>query len=357
MTSYFYPMQDILTTESSCPPSKQWHLQRHPVHPATLSALALSLCLGALIGATAVGNALVCLSVCLVRRLRHPSNHLLVSLAASDLCVALLVMPPAMYLELSGHRWDLGRAACDAWVSMDVASCTASILNLCMISVDRYLAITRPLTYGVRRTARRAWACIAAVWLLAALISVPPLLVLGNEHGTPDSPTCLVCQHLAYQLYATLGAFYIPLAVMLFVYWRIHRAAKKVIEAEHRARPGPRSRSLRVVLRGAKGFHYSRDHSDRLHGLLAPVLRPRLGPSSGWQTTPGGGAQLRPVVGLRKLGAEPGHLRDVSPRLPARLPGPAVPPLSDAGVRKQHDWGAEAAVERSDSCWAAGTTT
>ncbi|KAH6925496.1 hypothetical protein HPB50_006188 [Hyalomma asiaticum] len=228
-----------------------WSAEKKSSSEAWIS-LALSLCLGALIGATAVGNALVCLSVCLVRRLRHPSNHLLVSLAASDLCVALLVMPPAMYLELSGHRWDLGRAACDAWVSVDVASCTASILNLCMISVDRYLAITRPLTYGVRRTARRAWACIGAVWLLAALISVPPLLVLGNEHGTPDTPTCLVCQHLAYQLYATLGAFYIPLAVMLFVYWRIHRAAKKVIEAEHRARPGPRSRSLRVVLRERK---------------------------------------------------------------------------------------------------------
>ncbi|XP_037500586.1 5-hydroxytryptamine receptor 1-like [Rhipicephalus sanguineus] len=161
-------------------------------------------------------------------------------------------MPPAMHLELTGHRWYLGPTACDAWVSVDVASCTASILNLCMISVDRYLAITRPLTYGVRRTARRAWACIGAVWLLSGLISVPPLLVLGNEHGTPEMPTCLVCQHLAYQLYATLGAFYIPLVVMLSMYWRIHRAAKKVVEAEHRARPGPRTRSLRVAVRERK---------------------------------------------------------------------------------------------------------
>ncbi|KAH6927070.1 hypothetical protein HPB50_026682 [Hyalomma asiaticum] len=214
--------------------------------------VALAVFLGVLIVATAAGNALVCLSVCLVRSLQHPSNHLLVSLAASDLCVALLVMPPALHLELTGHRWDLGRAACDAWVSVDVASCTASILNLCMKSVDRYPAITRPLTYGVRRTARRAWACLGAVWLLAALISVPPLLVLGNEHGTTVAPTCLVCQHLAYQLYATLGAFYIPLVVMLSMYWRIQRAAKKVVEAEHRARPGPRTRSLRVAVRERK---------------------------------------------------------------------------------------------------------
>ncbi|KAH7942533.1 hypothetical protein HPB49_025001 [Dermacentor silvarum] len=223
-----------------------------PSTVTTLSVLVLGLGLGALIVATAVGNAFVCLSVCLVRRLRHPSNHLLVSLAASDLCVALLVMPPALHLEITGRRWDLGPAACDAWVSVDVASCTASILNLCMISIDRYLAITRPLTYGVRRTARRAWACIGAVWLLAGLISVPPLLVLGNEHGTVENPKCLVCQNLAYQLYATLGAFYIPLVVMLSMYWRIHTAAKKVVEAEHRARPGPRTRSLRVAVRERK---------------------------------------------------------------------------------------------------------
>ncbi|KAH6925591.1 hypothetical protein HPB50_007893 [Hyalomma asiaticum] len=210
-----------------------------------LSGLALALCLGALIGATAVGNALVCLSVCLVRRLRHPSNHLLVSLAASDLCVALLVMPPAMHLELTGHRWYLGPTACDAWVSVDVASCTASI--------PQPLHDLRGPVPGHHETPDlRAWACIGAVWILSGLISVPPLLVLGNEHGTPEMPTCLVCQHLAYQLYATLGAFYIPLVVMLSMYWRIHRAAKKVVEAEHRARPGPRTRSLRVAVRERK---------------------------------------------------------------------------------------------------------
>ncbi|KAH7941481.1 hypothetical protein HPB49_014265 [Dermacentor silvarum] len=300
-----------------------------------LSGLALALCLGALIGATAVGNALVCLSVCLVRRLRHPSNHLLVSLAVSDLCVALLVMPPALHLELTGHRWDLGPTACDAWVSVDVASCTASILNLCMISVDRYLAITRPLTYGVRRTARRAWACIGAVWLLAGLISVPPLLVLGNEHGTPDMPTCLVCQHLAYQLYATLGAFYIPLVVMLAMYWRIHRAAKKVVEAEHRARPGPRTRSLRVAVRERKASITLGIILTAFHGLLASLFRPRSGATLGRQASAGMGAQLRALVRLCQLGAESGHLRHVPPRLPAGVPGLALLAMRRAGRREQ----------------------
>ena len=141
------------------------------------------------------------------------------SLAVSDLCVALLVMPMALMYEVLG-KWPFGRRGCDTWVAFDVLSCTASILNLCMISVDRYWAITRPLDYGVKRTPGRMLLCVALVWLTAACISLPPLLVLGNEH---DGDHCVVCQEFGYQIYATLGSFYIPLGVMAAVYCQIFK--------------------------------------------------------------------------------------------------------------------------------------
>ncbi|XP_015788454.1 uncharacterized protein LOC107365460 [Tetranychus urticae] len=194
----------------------------------------ITLCLSLMIIVTIIGNILVCLSVVLVRKLRSPSNYLLVSLAISDLCVAILVMPLALNLEVKGY-WDLGPTLCDMWVSFDVTSCTASILNLCMISVDRYLTITKPLTYGVKRTTKRMTAFIAIVWVSSCLISVPPLLVLGNEHGTDEEPSCQVSQHIVYQLYATLGAFYIPLGVMIILYYKIYGAAKSVVDAELRS--------------------------------------------------------------------------------------------------------------------------
>lgn len=101
--------------------------------------------------------------------------------------------------------------------------------------LDRYLAITKPLTYGVKRTTKRILSLIAAVWIASCLISIPPLLVLGNEHGSDDEPKCEVSQNIGYQLYATLGAFYIPLTVMIVMYYKIYVAAKRVVDAELRA--------------------------------------------------------------------------------------------------------------------------
>ncbi|XP_058813096.1 5-hydroxytryptamine receptor 1-like [Topomyia yanbarensis] len=203
-------------------------------HVVSFQTIIISIILLAVIFATIVGNVLVCVAVCLVRKLRRPCNYLLVSLAISDLCVALLVMPTALLYEVL-EEWKFGTVFCDIWVSFDVLSCTASILNLCAISVDRYWAITKPLEYGVKRTPRRMILVIVLVWLVAACISLPPLLILGNEHMTNGHPSCSVCQNFFYQIYATLGSFYIPLAVMLFVYCQIFRAARRIVMEEKRA--------------------------------------------------------------------------------------------------------------------------
>lgn len=70
-----------------------------------------------LIVVTIVGNLLVCLSVILVRKLRKPQNYLLVSLAISDLFVAIFVMPFAVSFDVYGGTWPFNNSLCDLWVS------------------------------------------------------------------------------------------------------------------------------------------------------------------------------------------------------------------------------------------------
>ena len=102
-------------------------------HPGSIP---LAVTFSAITVLTILGNTLVIFAVLLVNKLRCPGNFLIVSLAASDLLVSIMVMPFGTYQEYQ-HYWGLGEVACDIYIVFDVLLCTASILNLCAISIDR----------------------------------------------------------------------------------------------------------------------------------------------------------------------------------------------------------------------------
>eukprot|EP00061_Rhincodon_typus_P012951 g39023.t1 len=85
---------------------------------------------------TVSGNCLVMISVCFVKKLRQPSNYLIVSLALADLSVAVAVMPFVIVTDLIGGQWIFGQLFCNVFIAMDVMCCTASIMTLCVISID-----------------------------------------------------------------------------------------------------------------------------------------------------------------------------------------------------------------------------
>ena len=72
--------------------------------------------------------------------------------------------------------WPFGYTWCRIWQAVDVWLCTASILNLCAISLDRYLAISRPFKYLSIMSPFRAKLLIVTVWILSFIICLPPLL-------------------------------------------------------------------------------------------------------------------------------------------------------------------------------------
>ena len=183
------------------------------------------------------GNTLVILSVATKKRLRTVTNCFVVSLAIADCLVSLLVLPLNIKVQLTGS-WKLGVILCDLWISMDVMLCTASILNLCCISLDRYFAITRPLMYATKRSKRLALIMIANVWILSAIITCPPILGWQEEGRHLDDTECYLIRNPGYIIYSAMGSFFIPLLVMSFVYVRIFMVAR---EREKRLKPYRRS--------------------------------------------------------------------------------------------------------------------
>ena len=65
---------------------------------------------------------------------------------------------------------------CSIWLAVDVWMCTASILHLVVISLDRYIAVTHPITYPNLMTSKKAKLLIAGAWILSFVICFPPLV-------------------------------------------------------------------------------------------------------------------------------------------------------------------------------------
>jgi 5-hydroxytryptamine receptor 2 len=65
-------------------------------------------------------------------------------------------------------------------VCLDVLLCTASIMHLCTISVDRFLSLRYPMRFGRNKTRRRVVLKIIFVWLLSIAMSMPLSLMYSK---------------------------------------------------------------------------------------------------------------------------------------------------------------------------------
>ncbi|XDV39294.1 hypothetical protein PO909_008551 [Leuciscus waleckii] len=193
--------------------------------------------LSLLILTTLLGNTLVCAAVTKFRHLRSKvTNFFVISLAISDLLVAILVMPWKAATEIVGF-WPFG-AFCDVWVAFDIMCSTASILNLCVISVDRYWAISSPFRYERKMTPKVAFIMISVAWTLSILISFIPVQLnwhkaqttsyteLNGTYGELPPDNCDSSLNRTYAISSSLISFYIPVAIMLVTYTRIYRIAQ-----------------------------------------------------------------------------------------------------------------------------------
>ncbi|KAM4819572.1 histamine H2 receptor [Thomomys bottae] len=191
----------------------------------------LSVVLTILILITVAGNVVVCLAVSLNRRLRNLTNCFIVSLAVTDLLLGLLVLPFSAVHQLS-CRWSFGNIFCNIYTSLDVMLCTASILNLFMISLDRYCAVVNPLRYAVLVTPIRVATSLVFIWVISLTLSFLSIHLGWNSRKGPDSQndtmyTCKVQVNPEYGLVDSLVTFYLPLVIMCITYYQIFKIARE----------------------------------------------------------------------------------------------------------------------------------
>ncbi|XP_076017834.1 muscarinic acetylcholine receptor M5a [Genypterus blacodes] len=179
---------------------------------------------------TVVGNILVMLSFKVNSQLKTVNNYYLLSLAAADLIIGVFSMNLYTSYILMGY-WALGNLACDLWLALDYVASNASVMNLLVISFDRYFSITRPLTYRAKRTPKRAGIMIGLAWLVSLVLWAPPILCWQYFVGKRTVPERQCQIQFFSEPVITFGtaiaAFYVPVSVMTILYCRIYKETEK----------------------------------------------------------------------------------------------------------------------------------
>ncbi|CAL1525826.1 unnamed protein product, partial [Lymnaea stagnalis] len=173
-----------------------------------------------------IGNFLVIWAILHDRTLKTTQNLFIMSLAFADFFLGLIVIPFSLTYELLGY-WLFGVIWCELYKAIDVLLCTASIMSLCLISLDRYWSITRAVHYARQRTRKRAAIMIFTVWFISAVVSIPPLIGWKQPARESRWALCNLSEDIGYVVYSAFGSFFIPAFIMVFVYFKIYQAAKE----------------------------------------------------------------------------------------------------------------------------------
>ncbi|GAV07069.1 hypothetical protein RvY_16951 [Ramazzottius varieornatus] len=175
------------------------------------------------------GNSIVLAHLIQTKGWQRPVTMFVMSLATTDILIALLSMSTELFWEAFG-QWIFGNFACKlaTYVQCLLFISTASILI--SMSYDRYEAICKPMVFS--RSLARSRRMIVVSWVLAALLAIPQLFIFVQEEvgKRADGTALYSCKSSGYQaewqrkVYVTwiaLLVFIIPMCCVAYCYVNI----------------------------------------------------------------------------------------------------------------------------------------
>ncbi|CAI5670500.1 unnamed protein product [Oreochromis niloticus] len=168
---------------------------------------------------TAALNLLVIISVSHFRQLHTPTNILLLALAVSDFLVGLLLMPLEIVRGMT--CWVLGDLMCSVYIFLTGNVTCASIGNIVLISVDRYVAICYPLHYPTRITVARVKlsVCVGFMPFSTSVFMQKTLIEPGRYSSCYGE--CVLVVSVVVGIVDLVLSYFVPVTVIIVLYMRV----------------------------------------------------------------------------------------------------------------------------------------
>ncbi|GFO44709.1 5-ht4 receptor [Plakobranchus ocellatus] len=204
-----------------------------PTRYSTATRHFISLAFIFLIFITVIGNGIVIVTVVVDKPLRKMTRALVVSMAASDILVAMCGELQSVVTMLSEDAWVLSDILCEVFTSADLYFSLCGILHIVCLAGDRYLAICYPFRY-VRMDRKYLTISIVTVWTVPIAFSFVPILSEWHRIGLEELYACLeglevhVCTMIPNKGFSTVSfiiMFAFPSLLMGFCYTQIYRTA------------------------------------------------------------------------------------------------------------------------------------
>ncbi|XP_068913873.1 G-protein coupled receptor 52 isoform X2 [Tenebrio molitor] len=144
-------------------------------------------------------------------------NCYLLSLAVADLLCGLLVVPLSVYPAVV-NDWVYGDIVCRLVGYLEVTLWAVTVYTFMWISVDRYLAVRKPLRYETLQTKTRCQCWMAFTWISAAMLCCPPLLGFNQPKFDEDAYICMLDWGSMAAYSVTLGILVLGPSLITIVY-------------------------------------------------------------------------------------------------------------------------------------------
>lgn len=174
-------------------------------------------------------NAILIKTVALKRDLRNTTNLFMVSLAISDIFIALFVIPQDAIFLLNGHHVG-GEASCGVKEVFFFLSLPASVMNLLLLTIEKCIKILSPRWYSKIFNRVNNFIILTVIWTYIGLVALFPIYfahVLGNIAVFVEFGVCWLQFPLFYIYFQLFANFFVPSFIILLLNFIIFGVAKR----------------------------------------------------------------------------------------------------------------------------------